>query len=268
MHKNIIIAVACIVLAFSLPAMAQRVLTLDDCHRLALQSNKTIKILDEQKQSADDLRKMALTEFFPKLSANGLYHWSEKNVELLSENQKDRLSHMGDEALSSMMNNFSADLVTLLGILPNAVNMGNAVRTDLNGLGQQIVEDFNVDTRNLFIGAVSITQPIYMGGKIREAYRIAKLNNELAGLQYDKGEEELLIGVDEAYWRVVSLTHKVELATQYCALLEELSRNVDAMVDAEVATAADQTKVRVKLNEAQMSLSKATNGLSLCKMLL
>lgn len=268
MSKSIKTAVVCIVLAFSLPAMSQRVLTLDDCHRLALQSNKTIKILDEQKQSADDLKKMALTEFFPKLSANGLYHWSEKNVELLSENQKDRLSHMGDEALSSMMNNFSADLVTLLGILPNAVNMGNAVRTDLNGLGQQIVEDFNVDTRNLFIGAVSITQPIYMGGKIREAYRIAKLNNELAGLQYDKGEEELLIGVDEAYWRVVSLTHKVELATQYCALLEELSRNVDAMVDAEVATAADQTKVRVKLNEAQMSLSKATNGLSLCKMLL
>lgn len=268
MLKNIKIIVAVAVVAISQPMMGQRSLTLDDFHRLALQSNKAIKILDEQQQGAEDLRKMALTEFFPKFSANGMYHWSEKNIELLSDNQKQRLSHMGDEALSSALNNFSADLVTLLGILPNAVNMGNTVRSDLNGLGQQIVEDFDVDTRNIFIGAVSVTQPIYMGGKIREAYRIAKLNKELAGLQYDKGEEELLIGVDEAYWRVVSLTHKVELATQYCALLEELSRNVDAMVEAEVATAADQTKVRVKLNEAQMSLSKATNGLALCKMLL
>jgi outer membrane protein TolC len=40
------------------------------------------------------------------------------------------------------------------------------------------------------------------------------------------------------------------------------------MKEAEVATQGDLTKVRVKLNEAQMSLTKANNGLALSKMLL
>ena len=74
--------------------------------------------------------------------------------------------------------------------------------------------------------------------------------------------------MDEAYWTVVSVKHKKELAEQYAALLDTLNSHVEEMVRAEVATKGDLTKVRVKLNEAQMSLTKATNGLALAKMLL
>ena len=249
-------------------ASAQQPLSLDDCHRLALQSNNSMKILDEKQREAEDLRKLVLTEFFPKFSANGLYQWSEKNVELLSNDQKDRLSTMGDRMETKLQSHITSELITALGGLPKVLALNNAIKSDLNSLGSEIVNDFEVDTRNLFIGAVSVTQPIYMGGKIREAYRIASLSRDLAGVQHDKAQDDLLISVDEAYWRVILLQHKVRLASQYRDLLKELSANVDAMVEAEVATAADQTKVRVKLNEAEMSLSKASNGLALSKMLL
>ena len=76
------------------------------------------------------------------------------------------------------------------------------------------------------------------------------------------------MAVDEAYWQVVSVQHKQQLATQYAALLDTLEHNVQMAVDAEVATNGDLAKVRVKRNEAQMSLTKANNGLRLSKMLL
>ena len=76
------------------------------------------------------------------------------------------------------------------------------------------------------------------------------------------------MAVDEAYWQVVSVQHKKEVAEKYADLLQTLYNNVDEMVKADVATQGDLTRVRVKLNEAQMNLTKATNGLLLAKMLL
>ncbi|MBQ7280947.1 MAG: TolC family protein [Bacteroidales bacterium] len=260
--------IGCFILSVVGPlAMAQQVLTLDDCHRLALESNSQIKILDEKRQSAEDMRKLALTEFFPRVSANGLYHWSSRNVEILSDDQKTRLSTLGDQATALV----GKSLSTRAGkwVWDNAMAQASTkMAAGMNEMGQQFVNDFEIDTRNVFVGAVTVTQPIYLGGKIREAYRIAQLNAELSGLTYDVQQEALLVSIDEAYWRVVSLEHKVQLAEQYVKLLEDLSADVDAMVEAEVATRADQMKVRVKLNEARMSQTKASNGLALSKMLL
>ena len=78
----------------------------------------------------------------------------------------------------------------------------------------------------------------------------------------------MLVNVDAAYWQVVSVQHKKELAEQYAALLDTLEHNVQLAVEAEMATKGDLAKVRVKRNEAQMNLTKATNGLALAKMLL
>ncbi|MBR1793191.1 MAG: TolC family protein [Bacteroidales bacterium] len=252
---------------FALPVSAQQVLTLDQCHQLALQSNNSIKILKEKAAESEDLRKLALSEFFPRFSANALYHWNEKNISILSDQQKQNLSTIGDQATSNLASAVQSPLLSSILGAVLAEPLSN-MASDLNGLGQQIVDDFDISSRNVFVGGVTMTQPIFLGGKIREAYRMARLSAELAGIQYDKGQEDLLVSVDEAYWHVVSLQHKVELARQYCKLLEDLSRDVDAMVEAEVATRADQTKVRVNLNEAQMKLTQAINGLDMYRMLL
>ena len=117
-------------------------------------------------------------------------------------------------------------------------------------------------------GMVTLTQPVYLGGKLLAAHRTAALAHSLAGVELDKKQQETLIAVDEAYWQVVSVEYKKALAEQYAALLDTLEHNVELLVDAQMATQGDLAKVRVKHNEAQMSLTKATNGLMLSKMLL
>ena len=74
--------------------------------------------------------------------------------------------------------------------------------------------------------------------------------------------------VDNAYWTVVSLTHKQELAESYLKLVSKLGSDVRKMIKEGVATRADGLKVDVRINEAEMQLTQVDNGLSLAKMLL
>ncbi len=271
-RKKLIITIMTIALAGA--ASAQEVLSLDTCRARALRANTGLKRSEVKCEETEALRKVALWQMLPKVSANGGYLWMEKQVNLLSEDDKNRISHMGDEMvgdLSTALHNEFDDIPVAGSIistrLDNAIANSN-LGPHMNSIGEEIVNGLETDTRNMGVATVTLTQPIYMGGKLMAAYRTARLLNELSGMEYDKEREALLVSVDEAYWQVVSVQHKKELAEQYAALLDTLEHNVQLAVDAEMATKGDLAKVRVKRNEAQMNLTKATNGLALAKMLL
>lgn len=255
-------------------ANAQQVLTLDQCRNRALEANKGLKMADEKRNETLNLQRAALWQMLPKISVNGGYTWMEKSVNLLSDEQKERINNIGNtvqDRLDAAIREETSS-VPIVGpvvgdVISNLVNNSNLSST-LNDFGREITSGFETDTRNTLFGLASVTQPVYMGGKLMALYKSARLLNNLSGLEYDKKREETLIAVDEAYWQVVSVKHKKELAEKYAALLDTLNRNVEELVAAEMATKGDLAKVRVKLNEAQMSLTKATNGLLLAKMLL
>ena len=244
-----------------------RVLTLDSCRALALQSNTNLKISTEKKQEKEALRKAAIAQFFPKATANGLYLWNEKSIQLLSDEQKDRLNNLGSTAVSDISLDFPTWLPqTFQQSFTNL--LADRIGEPVNNMGSHVVEAMDLDITNVWAGAATIYQPIYMGGKLRALYKAAAALAELSNLQYDKSRADLLLSVDEAYWRVVSVRQKLALAQQYSDLLDTLTRNIEYMVEAEVATQGDLAKVKVKRNEARMSLAKAQSGLALSQMLL
>ena len=67
---------------------------------------------------------------------------------------------------------------------------------------------------------------------------------------------------------MVSLANKKKLAEGYLELLQKLESDVDKMIAEGVATKAEGLSVKVKVNEAEMTLTKVTDGLSLSRMLL
>lgn len=251
-------------------------LTLADCHRLTLQDNKSLKSSEEQLLAAENIKKMSVAEFFPRASANGTYHWMDKNIQLLSDEQQSTLNNLGTNMMSGISS--SSTLTSILGTLftqeqlqalfPSLISGMNGITNSLNQSGQSIVDALDMDFTHLCAGTITITQPVYLGGKLRAVHKAAAMSYNVAGLQYSKQQQDKLVEVDKAYWQVISVRHKKELAEQYCSLLEHLDSNVQEMLKEEVATQADATKVRVKLNEAQMTKTKATNGYELAKMLL
>ena len=126
----------------------------------------------------------------------------------------------------------------------------------------------HLDVQNIWVGGVSLVQPVFMGGKIVSYNQITKYARELAESMNDLQLQEVIYKTDETYWQVISLVNKKKLADAYVGLLRKMDSDVTAMIAEGVATQADGLSVKVKLNEAEMAQTKVDNGLALSRMLL
>ena len=257
---------------------AQRVLTLEECRAMALENNGQSKMAQEKVNAAQYDSKTAFANYLPKVSATALYLHNSENLNLASEDQRNALSNMG-----STITGVSGSLMTdpnfiklYLGdeTVKNTVNyivqkMNAAdVEGALNQVGQELADNLTLDIQNIYVGMVTIEEPLYVGGKIRAYNKVTAYAKELAETQLDGEDQKVLVTVDEAYWQIVSVANKLRLTDQYVELLRQMDHNVEVMKNEGVATASDQLSVKVKLNEAEMSQIKAQNGLALSKMLL
>lgn len=249
--------------------MGQTPLSRDSLLTLAIQHNRKLLVAKEQLEAAQYERKAAKTNFLPKLSATGTYMYNQKTVSLLSKQQQHDLNHMGDRLLSVVENSFGQlgddhpVLTQLIGPLA-AID----IATPLNELGHALTEALQTDTRHIWAGGVSLTQPLYMGGKIRAYYRLTQQAEALAHSQWETEHQAVIDEVERTYWLVVSLSARKELATEYLHLVQTLEEDVSKMHTTGVATLADELTVKVKMGEAEMAMTEVSNGLNLSRMLL
>ena len=260
-----------LVLSVLLPmtASAQRVLTLDSCRAMALRNNKQMGVARVQQEVNANLRQSARTQYLPKVNVLGGYIWTNREVSILTDDQKSTLNNMGTNTAGHLQNALSP----LVSALPSSVqakmsqDMGQLAGA-LNQVGAGIADAFRTDTRNMMAGAVMVTQPVFMGGAIVAANKMADINEEMAANALEAKQQTTLFNIDHAYWQVVSLHHKKVLAESYIGLVRKLMGDVQKMIDKGVATKGDGLSVGVRVNEAEIALMEAEDGLALSKMLL
>lgn len=221
--------------------------SLDSLRARAVSNNKSLLMAEQKKVAASYTHKSAKTNYLPKVSATGAYMYTSREMSLLSDEQKHTLSNIGT-GLSAMV--------------PDLAPMSS----QLNSAGQGLVDALHTDTRNAGIVAVTLTQPIYMGGKIRAYNKITEYAEQASGTIYDKTLQDIIVDVDEAYWNLVALHSKKKLAEGYKTLVEKLESDVEQLVKEGMATKADLLSVKVKVNEAGVTLIQVNNGIELSRM--
>lgn len=249
------------IVAMVLPATAAaQAFSLDSCRNMALGNNKAMQIAKERIKAAEYQKKEAFSAYLPGFDFTGTYMYNQKELSLLS----------GDQMLPTMSFNpatgtYGYNVVTQPDGTPLTTPDGQPVPSQVALIPKSAL---TYDIHNVFAGAVTLTQPLFMGGKIIAMNKMADYARELSGKMYDNAAKEVIYTVDAAYWQVVSLGEKKKLADSYIALLDTLQRNVKAMIAEGVATKADLLNVDVKLNQANIDLTKVENGLSLSRMAL
>lgn len=275
--KQQLIAIA--LAAFAIDANAQQVLCLDSCRAMALRNNKTLIASRMQLDLAHYTKKAARTKYLPHISALGGYELTSKPISLLSDDQKTQLSSAGTTVAGAIGSDLSNALTGLAqqGVLtPDQAQhlgsmfgqMGGKLSNAVDHLGQKVVDAFDTNTRQMYAISVMFNQPVYMGGAISAANRMADISEMMAQNGIDQSVQNTLHSIDQAYWMVVSVKHKKNLAESYLAVVKKLDDDVQKMIKEGVATRSDGLKVAVRVNEAEMSLTQADNGLALSKMLL
>ena len=256
-------------LAFGfLPAGAQRVLSLDSCRQMALRNNKQMSVSKVKQDVAANLRKSARTKYLPHVSAIGTYQYTSEPISILSETQKTEFSNLGTTIGTGLVQSMAELMLQHPALAQVMAKVGPVSEEMLNGLGQKIVDAFDTDTRHLFVGSVMFTQPLFMGGSIIAMNKMADINEKMAANSMEARRQATIYKLDQAYWQVVSLCHKQKLAESYLDLVKKLDTDVYKMIEEGVATKSDGLSVDVKVNEAEMTLTKVNDGLVLSRMLL
>ncbi len=211
---------------------AKTKLTLQECRQMAIDNNIDNNIAKKQIKAADYQVSAYKSNYLPKVSASGLYLYNDATL--------------GRNIEGGQLPTFVPDGAG--GMAPNG---GFAFMPD-------IPLEFKLS--GTYNASVKVEQPIYTGGKVTAAYRMAQKGREMAQTNQKLSEVQVIVLCDEAYWNCVKVKALIESATQYKETLQELHRVVQDAVDAGMKHRKDLLSVQVKMNEAELNLVRAQNG--------
>ena len=217
--------------------------TLQECRNMALTTGTSARSLEESRLAAEYNRKAALAAMFPRISANGSYMWNSRKMHLIPSETPYTFGDI-------------------------TINPESAVGQLIAEAYQQVYDKMTLDLTHVVVAHVGITQPIYVGGRLIHLYKIAKASENIATIEANAQQDDIIYKVDEAYWRVVSVSKKKELAEQYYRLLCQLENDVQVALEGGLVTQADLLQVTTKRGDAEVKRLQAENGLTLSNMAL
>jgi outer membrane protein TolC len=218
----------------------QKVMTLEDCRSQAVEANKDFKKATYQKKEAESYEKVAKTAYLPSLSAEASYM---------------QMFNLGDLSMPGYF-------------LPTADSEEAAMAGQFTGQSDVWSPGMQMEIGNLSViyGGLSLTQPIYTGGKIKYSNKQANIGVEMSELNYQLSYSQLIEKTDKAFWMVATIEANIELVEKYIVMLVELEDQMNEMYKLGLKPASERLKVSVQKNEAELQLLKAKNGLKLAKM--
>lgn len=123
-----------------------------------------------------------------------------------------------------------------------------------------------LNLNNTYTGGVQIEQPLYLGGKLFAARKMAQTGLSIAGLNKEKTESDIRFETEKAYWNVVKAKELQKVSQQFLQTVDELYRTVENYYNTGMASQNELLKVKVKINEAKLSLKRSENSVRLAKM--
>lgn len=237
---------------------AQLELNLQQCREMAMESSKKMAIAGQKKAKVTFDKKASRANFFPKVSGIGMYAYMQKDFSFSIKG--------GYLPTYIQGNNGQWTPNLLLNPETGQPVVGSDGKYIFNQYAYMPDIALSLGLDHAYTVGGILEQPVYMGGKVRAAYRMASVGVEMAELNLKYNRAEVLAETDQAYWQYVRLQETVLSALKYKEAVEELLRNLSDACRTGMALQNDVLKARVKLNEAELMLQKARNGQTLSRM--
>ncbi len=221
-------------LLIGIGAVAQQKVSLVDSRQMALEYNKTLKSAKLKHYEAEAQRKEARTAYLPNIdgTATAMYFPS--------------------------MNNIMVPAMKLPVVDEGGIQTGHTVGFPGMGLETEKMQYYN--------GQVAMQIPIYMGGEIRYANKMADKGVEIAKQSYRLETDQVVYNTDNVYWNLVAFKEQLKVAHKYYEMLDSLEQQMKDMYELGLTPKSEQLVVTVQKNEAQLNLMKADNAYKIMKM--
>jgi len=216
---------------------AQNALTLEECKILALENNRKAKNSKLEIKAARQVKKSALTNYFPSISASGIKFESEKSLMEIESEGGDLPVYDGNPDNLPDADMFAYFPSSTMGIMKEGT-----------------------------IGYINVVQPIFAGGRIINGNKLASLGEKVAKSMDKLTKDEIILKTEEYYWQIISLEEKSRTIEKYEEMLNSLLKQVEDAYNFGIVMKNDVLKVKLKRSEILLNKSKLNNGINLAQM--
>ncbi len=225
-------------------------LTLEECREMAIKSSHLLTSSREQQLISEDMLAAYRSNQLPNFSLNGVYAYSPISF--------------SEVIAGGYLPTFVPDATGAL--VPNVASVTASGETIFNSYAYMPDMEFKVEVGSVYSVGVMAMQPIYMGGKINSAIKLARLGVDISKLNMRRSEAEILEQTDIAFYNMVRVEEMLLAAAKYESVVAEFYRQMERGVESGMKSRNDLLKVGVRLSEAKLLRQKAMNGLRLAKM--
>lgn len=217
-------------------AEAQKAYTLDECVQAALENNAQIQMADGNVEAAEAKRQETLTNFFPQISAQGGAFIAKNGL----------IKYDASDAVSQVVPMLSPEQqMALAGIDPTIELCDKGVAA-----------------------SVMAVQPLFMGGRVVNGNRLAKVGETESREQRRMTETNVRTEVEGYYWQIVALREKLQTISAVESQLEQVRHDAEVAVDAGVRDRNDLLQVKLKQNDVRVMRLQAEGSLSVLRTML
>lgn len=227
---------ALLLAALPATAAAQKAYSLEECVAIALESNAALRQADGNVEAAGAKRQEAVTNFFPQVSAQGGAFVAKDGL----------IKYDMSDAVSQIAPLLSQDQqMALAGMDPEMELCKKGVAA-----------------------SVSAMQPLFMGGRVVNGNRLAKVGEEASRQRRRQTESEVRTEVEGYFWQIVTVRAKLQTLTAVEAQLDQVSHDAEVAVSAGVRNRNDLLQVKLKQNDVRVARLQAEGALSVLRIML
>lgn len=222
---------------------AQQPLTLNDAFRIALEHNKMLSSKRSDVTTAYYELQATRGLYYPKVELVGAYMLTNRNMDIDLSGKKGAIESGANALISQGVAN---------GLFTPA--FGDMLRSLLSPL-RSLNLRYTLQKRSLGVLAAKITMPLYAGGRIRAANRVAAIKLSMAEYKLDAAQSHLYTTLVEQYYGVVVLQYAVDVRrTVVNAVLRHLE-DAKALEEEGIIAHSDVLTIEYRLAEVRQDLT-------------
>lgn len=125
-----------------------------------------------------------------------------------------------------------------------------------------------IQMKGVYLAGFSLTQPIYTGGKIINANKLARVGQEVAKEQLEATKMDVLAEAEKSYWMYIAVLSKIDMIKAYMTQLDSIYNYTQSAYELGLTTALSLSRVDTRRSELNYRLRQAESGADLCRLAL
>ena len=121
---------------------------------------------------------------------------------------------------------------------------------------------YRIDPYRQFSGALTITQPIFSGGKLINDYKYAKLGVDYTGIQFEVNRQDLILNVNQAYYQMMQAEKLLQVSNAAIRALEALVNQTKEFYKAGTVAKVDVLSTEGQLAQARIQRTQSISDIA------